>query len=320
MSEYAEQEKFMRRNHLFPFLLCLLLGSLVGLGGCASLPEGTQRSEDDPWERYNRSIYQFNDAVDSAVLRPVAKGYDYITPDPVQNSIGNFFDNLSYPVTILNVFLQGKFVDGLAGLGRFVVNTTIGFGGIFDPATELGLEADEEDFGQTLAVWGVPDGPYFMLPFFGPSTVRDTAGLAGDIAIDPVWQNLDIDDDLQYSLLALNIIHMRAELLSIDQQLRDAFDPYTFLRDAYLQRREFQVHDGNPPQDQYDDLYDDLYDFEDMPPPPAEDPADIPAASDNEQQEEPSPAPGAGAGVGADEGNAPGENESSTDEAGAETN
>ncbi|MDX1453927.1 MAG: VacJ family lipoprotein [Gammaproteobacteria bacterium] len=237
---------------------------LVLLTGCASLPEGTQRSDDDPWERYNRAMYQFNDAVDSSVLRPLAVGYDTITPDPVQTGVANFFDNLSYPVTILNQFLQGKIGDGLAGIGRFLINTTVGFAGIFDPATKMGIDARDEDFGQTLGVWGVPRGPYLVLPFLGPSSVRGTIGFAGDVQVDPVWRNVDLHEDARYGLLFIDIVQTRAQYLDLDSQISEAYDPYTFLRDAYLQRREFQLYDGNPPQDQYDELYDDLYDFDDF--------------------------------------------------------
>lgn len=226
-------------------------------GGCATLPEGTQRSEDDPWERYNRSIYKFNDAVDKAVLRPVAKGYDTITPDPVQRSVTNFFNNLSYPVVALNQFLQGKFLDGGKDFGRFLINTTVGFGGIFDPATEMGLSANNEDFGQTFAVWGLPSGPYFVLPFLGPSTIRDSVGLAVSTEFDAQYEVINKPE--RYYLIALNVINQRAQFLTLDEQLQETFDPYTFMRDAYLQRREYLIYDGNPPQDEY---YDDLYDFE----------------------------------------------------------
>ena len=264
----------------------LVLLTCLSLGACASLPEGTQRSEDDPWERYNRAVYQFNDAVDSAVLRPVAKGYRYITPDPLEQGFSNFFSNLALPLVALNQFLQGDFGEGTSDIGRFLLNSTLGFGGFFDPASDIGLTDHDEDFGQTLAVWGVPSGPYLQLPFLGPSTVRDTFGSYADGQIEPLYQY--IDEPEKYYLIVLNVVQQRAQLLSLDEQLRNAYDPYTFMRDAYLQRREFLIYDGNPPvEDYYDDLYGDFEDFED-PQPPAEDepPAEDSDAGSNPGNEE----------------------------------
>lgn len=246
---------------LAPRIRLLLIALL--LPGCASLPEGTERSEQDPWERYNRAVYSFNDAVDTAVLRPVAKGYRAVTPDPVEHGVTNFFNNLAYPVVILNQFLQGDFGDGAKDTGRFLFNTVVGVAGIFDPATSIGLERNNEDFGQTLAVWGVPAGPYFVLPFLGPSTVRDTVGTYADSEADPLFNRIDSPE--RYYLLGLRIVDLRAQLLDVDSQLRSAYDPYTFMRDAYLQRREYLVHDGEvPQQDYYDDIYDDLENFDEF--------------------------------------------------------
>lgn len=241
----------------------ILALSLLVLTGCASLPEGTQRSEQDPWERYNRAAYQFNDAVDQAVLRPVAQGYRAVTPDIVEHGIGNFFNNLSYPMVFVNQFLQGDFKDGLFDTTRFIVNSTIGLAGLFDPATHIGLPANNEDFGQTLGVWGVPKGPYLVLPFLGPSTVRDAAGSYADSQINPIFEYFETPD--RYYLYALRIVDLRAQLLDIDSQLRTTYDPYAFMRDAYLQRRDYLVKDGKVgQQDYYDDIYDDFEDFEDF--------------------------------------------------------
>jgi len=240
----------------------IIILSLLLLSGCATLPEGTRRSEQDPWERYNRAMYQFNDSVDQAVLRPVAKGYRAVTPDAVEHGISNFFNNLSYPIVIVNQFLQGDLLDGLRDTGRFAVNTVLGLGGIFDPASRMGLEANNEDFGQTLGAWGVPAGPYFVLPFLGPSTVRDTAGTYADSEINPMFEYFEEPD--RYYLLALQVVDLRAQLLDLDSQLRSTYDPYAFMRDAYLQRREYLVNDGNvQQQDYYDDIYDDFEEFED---------------------------------------------------------
>lgn len=248
------------------FTPCALLLTTMLLPACASIPEDAERSDKDPWESYNRAVHAFNDTVDRAVLRPVAKGYRAITPDPVERGVSNFFDNITYPVVVINQFLQGDFGDGARDAGRFLFNTIYGLGGIFDPATGIGLEENSEDFGQTLAVWGVPDGPYLVLPFLGPSTVRDSIGTYADGQLDPSLYYLESPE--RYYLLGLRIIDLRAQLLDVDSQLQNTFDPYAFLRDAYLQRREYQVHDGNLQQNT--DFYDDLYDFEnmeDVPPP-----------------------------------------------------
>ena len=239
-------------------VLRILLPLSLLLSACATLPEGTERSEKDPWERYNRAMHGFNDAVDRAVLRPVAKGYRAITPDPVEQGISNFFENLAYPLVIVNQFLQGDFREGFSDTGRFLFNTVYGLGGIFDPATGVGLEQHNEDFGQTLGVWGIPNGPYLVLPLLGPSTVRDTVGTYADSQEDLMWELFEEPD--RYYLLGLRIVDVRAQLLDFDSQLSSTYDPYTFMRDAVLQRREYLVHDGNPPQANYDDLYDDLYD------------------------------------------------------------
>ncbi|HLU62543.1 MAG TPA: VacJ family lipoprotein [Gammaproteobacteria bacterium] len=263
----------------------LVLMALI-FSGCASLPENSERSEQDPWERYNRAMYQFNDSVDRAVLKPVAKGYRAITPDPVEKGVSNFFSNLSYPLVIVNQLLQGDFLDALSDTGRFLVNTTIGIGGIFDPATHFGLEAHNEDFGQTLGRWGVPSGPYLVLPFLGPSTVRDTGALVADFQYDPMVQLFDEPE--RYYVWALGIVNMRAQLLDLDPQLQSAYDPYAFIRDAYLQRREYLVHDGNPPRDEdyYDDLYEDFDSFEDIPDEETEEPAEAGSEEGEETSEE----------------------------------
>lgn len=249
----------MAKRHLPRLLVALLI-----LPGCATLPEGSERSDKDPWERYNRAMHSFNDTVDRAVLKPVAKGYRAITPDPVEHGVTNFFNNLAYPLVILNQFLQADFGEGAHDTGRFLFNTIFGLGGIFDLATGVGLEAHNEDFGQTLAVWGIPDGPYLVLPFLGPSTVRDTVGTYGDSEADPMFDYLDEPE--KYYALGLRIVDLRAQLLDFDSQLESTYDPYAFMRDAYLQRREYLIHDGNPPRsdDYYDDLYEDIEEFEDV--------------------------------------------------------
>lgn len=227
--------------------IALFVLTLSGLlTGCATLPPG-QHDPRDRFERTNRAIYKFNDSLDRHIARPLAKGYVKITPRPVRTGVSNFFHNLSYPTVIVNDLLQGKLKAFGGDTARLVVNTTLGIGGLFDPATRMGLQAGDEDFGQTLGKWGVPSGPYIVLPIFGPSDVRDTFGFVGDQFTDP--KNYVNNIYLSLGLSAGALLDMRAELLSTDDVLARAFDPYVFVRNAYLQRREFQVKDGIPSDD-----------------------------------------------------------------------
>jgi phospholipid-binding lipoprotein MlaA len=215
--------------------LCLLL-----LCGCASLPPG-QRDPRDPWERFNRGTYKFNDVLDRAVVKPVAKGYTHL-PQPMQTGVHNFFDNLNYPITIVNDLLQGQVVSFFSDIGRFVINTTAGLGGLFDPATAAGMEKNYRDFGQTLGKWGVPKGPYVVVPIFGPYTVRDGIGAATvDYYANPsnyaqFW--------VSTSLWLVRGVDRRARLLPLDATIQSAYDPYAFIRNAYLQNRDFLVTGG----------------------------------------------------------------------------
>jgi phospholipid-binding lipoprotein MlaA len=233
----------------------------LSLGGCATV-EGP-RDPQDPWEGFNRSMYSFNTKLDKA-LKPVAKGYRAITPDPVETGITNFFANLEEIQTLVNDLLQFKPLDALSDTGRLVVNTTLGIGGLFDVATPMGLSKHEEDMGQTLGSWGVGSGPYIMLPFFGPSSPRDAFGLAADYAFDPIRE---VDDtSTRNSLYALEIIDTRAQLLPVDDIIdQAALDPYIYIRDAWLQRRRSLVHDGNPPPDKGDEEIDIFADDEEDP-------------------------------------------------------
>jgi phospholipid-binding lipoprotein MlaA len=223
----------------------LLLAGL--LPACASLPPG-ERDGRDRFERTNRAVYRFNDALDRGVAKPVAKAYVKVAPAPVRAGLGNFFRNLTYPTVIINDLLQAKPRAFGYDTLRLVVNTTIGIGGLFDPASKMGLPAGDEDFGQTLGRWGVPAGPYVMLPFLGPSTVRDTVGFVGDLYTDPKTyvQNTYV----AIGLTALDLVDTRAELLATEDVLARSFDPYAFIRNAYLQRREYQVKDGSAPSDE----------------------------------------------------------------------
>ncbi len=197
---------------------------------------------DDPWEGYNRAMFSFNSGLDSVLLKPVAKGYKKVVPTPVQKGVNNFFSNIGEISNFTNNLLQGK-ADGTASsFFRFFINSTAGWGGIFDVATELGLTKREEDFGQTLGYWGVGSGPYVVLPLFGPSTVRDTAGLVVDyMDYDPV-ELLELTRNGELGLTALEIIDLRAGFLSAESLIFG--DHYTFIRDVYLQTRERAIRDG----------------------------------------------------------------------------
>jgi phospholipid-binding lipoprotein MlaA len=202
----------------------------------------------DPLQGLNRKVFAFNQFADRWVLKPVAKGYKAITPHIVRRGVGNFFSNLTYPLVAVNQVLQGKFRLGASDTGRFIVNTTIGIGGLFDPASDAGLPAHEEDFGQTFARWGIGSGPFLMLPFLGPSTVRDGVGSAVNYVAQPVRYVID-DEKTRYALAALYFIDTRASLLDAEQLMGG--DKYTFMRDAYLQRRDFLIHDGEPGEDDF---------------------------------------------------------------------
>jgi phospholipid-binding lipoprotein MlaA len=218
--------------------------------GCATGPNANPK---DPWEPMNRSISTFNDKVDDNVLKPVATGYrDYI-PQPVQTGVNNFFRNLSDVFSTVNNGLQLKGRDTAESLMRVVVNTTLGIYGLFDVATEIGLQRHPEDFGQTLGYWGVPDGPYVVLPLLGPSTARDTSTLPLEFSTDLV-ANHDVVAERNVAV-ATRIVDKRASLLKTTDLLSGAaIDKYSFTRDSYLQYRRNQVFDGNPPDE--DDLPD----------------------------------------------------------------
>ncbi len=216
---------------------------LLLLGGCAST--GNPR---DPLEPVNRAVYQFNDGVDALVIKPAAEFYRAVLPPFVRTGIGNFFSNLNDVIVALNNLLQGKIPAAINDLGRVLVNTTLGVLGVMDPATELGVEKNNEDFGQTLGSWGLGAGPYIVLPFIGPSSLRDTVGWVGDLYSSPVtYLNPNRDRN---TLVGIRLVSGRSELLEASQILETAaLDPYEYVRDGYLQRRRNQVYDGNPPDE-----------------------------------------------------------------------
>lgn len=222
-------------------LVSLLAAGLVT--GCA-----TSGNPKDPIEGYNRAMFSFNEGVDKAILKPVAKGYDAVLPDPVRTGVTNFFGNIADLLIGVNNVLQGKVSQGGSDLGRVAVNTTVGVLGVFDVASRMGLEKHEEDFGQTFGRWGMNSGAYVVLPLLGSRTVRDTGGLVLDMATDPV---VYIDNvSVRNSLVALRVVNDRANLLPAEKVVEEAaLDKYAYIRDAYLQRRRSLVHDGNPPRE-----------------------------------------------------------------------
>ena len=203
----------------------------------------------DPYEGFNRTMYSVNDALDKVAIKPVAKAYDIVVPLPVKAGVGNFFGNTGDLLIGVNGALQGKFSDAGSDIARLLINSTVGIFGLFDVASELGIEKHDEDFGQSLAVWGVPNGPYFFWPLIGPRTLRDTAGWLGDSYVDPVWSAQKRSFAVRNSLVALRFVDIRASLLPADKIVDEAaLDKYTYIRDAYQQRRRNQIYDGRPPR------------------------------------------------------------------------
>ncbi len=245
-----------KRLSLFSFIFLSLL-----IAGCAGTQNRHTDPENDPWEGFNRKIYAFNDGLDK-VVRPVAVGYDKIMPDPFQRGVGNFFRNIDTPVTFVNQVLQGKFKQSGSSVGRFLVNSTIGLLGFFDVATKMGLPYYDEDLGQTLAAWGYENSRYLMLPVLGPSSVRDGVGRFTDSYYHPVGRALHGRDIYAYWIV--RGVDQRARFLDQDEEFEQAYDPYVLLRDVWLQNREFQVYDGDPPMTDYD-LYLDDYAEEEEP-------------------------------------------------------
>lgn len=216
----------------------------------ADAGEPAVTSSRDPFEAFNRKVYAFNDKVDAAVLRPVAEGYRRAVPEVARTGVDNFFGNLGDVWSALNKLLQGKVVESAQMTLRVATNTVFGLGGLLDPATEFGLERQPEDFGQTLGVWGVPTGPYLVLPLLGPSTVRDTAALPLDRVVASPSRYLGGGMNAKVGITGVQFVAVRAGLLSASKLLGDvALDQYAFLRDAYLARRRNQLYDGNPPED-----------------------------------------------------------------------
>ena len=243
-----------------------LVALIASLAGCATAPSGGSdaapvRAEHDPLEPLNRSLYAINDAVDRVTLKPIARGYKAVVPEFARRGVTNFSRNLFTPRSAVNNFLQGKPGPGFSELGRFIINTTLGIGGLIDIATAQGMPVYDEDFGQTLAVWGIPEGPYLFIPILGPNTLLDAASIPIDIASDPLYHydNSSVRD----KVYVLRVIDLRMRLLTAETLLEDSKDPYLTLRESYLQNRRFQVYDGSPPStDEEDDLFEEFFEEE----------------------------------------------------------
>jgi phospholipid-binding lipoprotein MlaA len=229
----------------------IIVITAVALTGCASSQASNPA---DPFEPINRGIYKFNDTVDKAVIKPVARGYKAAIPTVGRIMVSNFFSNLDDVIVTANDLLQFKLVQGFSDGTRFVVNSTLGVFGLIDVASVGGLKKHDEDFGQTMGKWGIGNGPYLVLPILGPSTLRDAIGLYGDGYASPMYQMNNMQARNQAYLI--RGINRRAEFLDQEKVLDEAMiDPYQFMRDAYLLRRKSQVYDGNPPRPKYN--YDD---------------------------------------------------------------
>lgn len=213
-----------------------------------TLPPGVQMPVSyDPWEKLNRKTHRFNNAVDRTIARPLAKGYVKVVPRPVRLGVSNFFSNLGEPITTLNSLLQGKPKQAAQSLGRFLLNSTLGIGGIFDPASDAKLPRKNEDFGQTLGVWGWKRSRYVELPLFGPRTIRDVFGLVGDAPLSPIRQVEN--DKVRLGLQGLQLVNVRAQLLSVDALREGAVDEYALFRDSWLQRRNYQISEDRKKSD-----------------------------------------------------------------------
>lgn len=237
----------LRPIHLLALMVLL---ATAALSGCATAPGRT--TNNDPLQKINRGMYHLNDTLDRAAVKPLAKGYQKVTTDWMRLGVRNFFSNLGVPWVAVNELLQGKPKFMAQQTGRFLVNTVVGIGGLIDVASKLNLPAKDEDFGQTLAVWGVPSGPYLVLPFFGPSTVRDGFGRIPDYYARPTTY-APIPWETATGLAVLDVLRRRQAFLAVDDALNNAYDPYGVVRDVWVQQRQYQIFDGNPPDEPIED-------------------------------------------------------------------
>lgn len=229
----------------------LLLACL--LAGCASAPKDVQSHPRDPWEPYNRQVFAFNRTVDRYIWRPLARGYLTVAPKFVEVGVSNFFTNLSYPIDIVNLLLQGKPAASGKALGRFAVNSTLGVLGLVDVASRMDIPKYNEDFGQTLAVWGWEGSPYVVLPILGGASLSQTIGYVPDYYFNVGWREIE-DETWQTGLALLNVVSLRALVLPTSKNLRTTYDPYSLYRDTYFQRRQYLIDDGETQLPDYETL------------------------------------------------------------------
>ncbi|APR67250.1 MAG: VacJ family lipoprotein [Thalassolituus sp.] len=230
------------------------LPSLFALAICSVTAQVVALEENnDPWEGFNRKVFAFNDGLDRYVLRPVAVSYNYITPEFVDNSVTSMYSNAGEVLVVANDVAQFKLTQALSDTARFIINSTVGFFGVFDVASSIGLERHDEDFGQTLGYWGVGSGPYIVLPFLGPRTVRDVAGNAVDYSSNLSYAYFGNNYAQDAALLGLKIVDLRSDLIASEGLISG--DKYIFFRSAYLQRREYLINDGVS-EDAFDDEFD----------------------------------------------------------------
>jgi phospholipid-binding lipoprotein MlaA len=235
-SHYNKRERLAMKKLIF-----LLIGTLFIQQALAE-----SNHADDPWEGWNRKVFAFNEVLDTYAMKPLAKGYQAVAPEPVEKGVSNFFGNLGEVVTIVNDLLQGKFGQAANDTGRVLINSTLGVAGLFEVAEPMGLaKSDGEDFGQTLATWGTGQGRYLVLPFFGPSSLRDAPGTVVDAFLHPIGYVEHVPT--RNSLIGGRLIDTRAQLLDAEKLIKG--DKYSFIRDVYLQRREYLINDGNVEDD-----------------------------------------------------------------------
>ena len=217
------------------------LGAVLAMSaaGCVTLPPNAKPVPQDPWESWNRGVYRVNDALDRNIAKPVAQTYVRAVPAPVRTGINNMQSNLRVTTVMVNNALQGKFLAASSDLARFLVNLTVGVGGLLDPATQMGLDRHDQDFGQTLGHWGVPSGPFVEIPLLGPSSARDAPARIVDYFTGPT--HYIKNNGVAWSLYGVFLLDTRVSVLSLDETLSRVYDPYAFIRDAYLQRREFLI-------------------------------------------------------------------------------
>lgn len=241
-----------------PATVASVLAALM-LSGCVTV---TAENADDPYEEFNRQMFAFNDGLDRAVVEPVAQGYRAITNEPIREGVGNFTSNLGEPLTFVNEVLQGKLPNAAGTLGRFVVNTTIGIAGIFDPASTIGIQRTKEDFGQTLGTWGVEPGPYLVLPFIGSTSPRDVFGMGADVALNPLnYPEFKNDDATRLGLAIIGGIDAREGAIETIQEVRNQVDPYTTVRRLYGRTRAADIGNAAVPPNENEKLPDYELDF-----------------------------------------------------------